>query len=49
VLPGPTTADGLASLELGDAVVRSMRDHEVVEMAPGVAPKLRPMRRGGAG
>jgi len=49
VLPGPTTADGLASLELGDAVVRSMRDHEVVEIAPGVAPKLRPMRRGGAG
>jgi predicted dehydrogenase len=30
--PSPTTADGLASLELGAAVVTSMREHRVVDM-----------------
>ncbi|MGH8889381.1 MAG: Gfo/Idh/MocA family oxidoreductase, partial [Acidothermaceae bacterium] len=33
VAPSPTTADGLASLELGAAVVTSMREHRVVDMA----------------
>lgn len=33
VAPSPTTSDGLASLELGAAVVTSMREHRLVDMA----------------
>jgi predicted dehydrogenase len=36
--PGPTTADGLASLELSDAIVRSMREGRVVEIGSPDAP-----------
>jgi len=32
VAPSPTTADGLASLELGAAVVTSMREHRLVDL-----------------
>lgn len=32
-MPGPTTADGLAGLELSEAIVRAMREHTVVELA----------------
>lgn len=36
--PGPTTGDGLASLRLGEAVVRAARERRVIEMAREFLP-----------
>jgi predicted dehydrogenase len=43
---GPTTSDGMASLELGEAVVRSAREHRVIDMAVDV--EMQAVRPGGA-